>query len=218
VTFLGVCAAYEGADRVEYWCQEARRRLGALGASVMTPRIVDRASADDPHCAELIAEADWIYLGGGHPNVGMQILQDTLSMEAIRSARQHGALICGASAGAMMLCQRSIVITDELDEIVTQMIQKGADDSEWETLETLPLACLGYLPNSMCWPHMNQLFSEKWMTRLLADGETMLGIDEQTVLVGEPQGNWEVWGKGRVALYKPQSGMQYYTEGNHLVM
>jgi cyanophycinase-like exopeptidase len=218
VTFLGICAAYEGAERVEYWCHEARQRLGALGASVMTPRIVDHDSADDPHCAALIAEADWIYLGGGHPNVGMQILQDTLSMEAMQSARQRGALISGASAGAMMLCQRSIVITDELDETVTHLIQEGASDSDWERLETQSLACLGYLPKSMCWPHMNQFFSERWMTQMLTDSETMLGIDEQTALVGEPERGWEVWGKGRVARYQVDSGMQFYTEGNHLVM
>src|SRR6266508_4178218 len=103
VAFLPTPAANDGIETVEHWCSLAREKLSALGAMVDTPRVVDRESANDSRYAQQIAEADWVYLGGGYAHVALPILQDTKVMEAILSTRERGALISGASAGAMMM-------------------------------------------------------------------------------------------------------------------
>ncbi len=64
LVFLPTCAADDGNEAIEYWCNMAREQFTALGAIVETPLVIDRASADDPKCAQLIAEADLIYFGG----------------------------------------------------------------------------------------------------------------------------------------------------------
>src|SRR5512137_1882055 len=69
LVFLPTCAADDGDEAIEYWCNTAREQFTALGAIVETLRVIDRASADDVRYAQSIAEADLIYFGGGYPHV-----------------------------------------------------------------------------------------------------------------------------------------------------
>jgi cyanophycinase-like exopeptidase len=201
IVFLPTCAADDGPETVSYWCEEAKRRLGALGAQVMSARIVDRVSADDPENARLISEADWIYIGGGYPHIGMRILGGTRAQQAIEAARQRGALISGASAGAMMLGARSWVITPDLEFAITEMFTEGTGIGDWSLPLPPPLDCLGFVPKSMCWPHANQLFSIRWLQDgLLPAGHFVIGVDEQTALVNTGNDGWEVQGRGKVTL------------------
>ncbi len=201
VVFLPTCAADDGPETVSYWCEEAQRRLGALGAQVLAARIVDWASADDPENAQRIAEADWVYIGGGYPHVGMRILGGSRSQQALEAAHQRGALISGASAGAMLLGARSWVITPDLDAAITELFTEGTGLGEWSLPLPPPLDCFGFVPRSMCWPHANQLFSLRWLQDgLLPAGYFVIGIDEQTALVNTGTDGWEVQGRGKVTL------------------
>src|SRR4030095_9345610 len=131
VAFLPTPAANDGIENVEHWCSLAREKLSALGASVDTPRVVDRESANDPRHAQQIAEADWVYLGGGYAHVALPILRGTKVMEALLSAKERGALISGDSEGAMMMGEQGIVITPELLEDIGKYWESGAP-SEWD--------------------------------------------------------------------------------------
>jgi hypothetical protein len=62
VAFLPTAATNDGIETVEHWCSLAREKLSALGAIVHTPRVIDRESANDPHYAQQVADADWVYL------------------------------------------------------------------------------------------------------------------------------------------------------------
>jgi cyanophycinase len=217
VVFLPTCASEDGPETVTYWCEEAQRRLGTLGAKVIAARVVDRTSADDPENARLIAEADWVYIGGGYPHVGMRILSGTRSLQALQAARQRGALIAGASAGAMMLGARSWVITPELDAAVTEIFSKGTGVSEWDLPLPPSLECLGFVPRSMCWPHANQLFSMKWLKNgLLPPGHFVIGIDEQTALVHTSTNGWEVLGRGKAILVDDRYQIRELPAGSQL--
>ncbi len=200
VVYLPTCAADDGDETVDYWCRLARERLGAVGAQVETPRIVDIASANDPHHARLIAAADWIYLGGGYPHVAMRILPGTRALDALRSALARGALISGASAGAMLMCARSFVITPELGADVDRALEQG-DTAGWNPPPPPPLDCLGWVPRSLCMPHFNRIpLPHAWLDRgFLPAGFRLIGIDEQTALVNT-DGSWEVQGRGAVTI------------------
>lgn len=217
VVFLPTCATDDGTETVTFWCEEAQRRLGALGAQVLPARIVDRASADDTENARLIAEADWVYIGGGYPHVGMRILGGTRALQALEIARQRGALIAGASAGAMMLGARSWVITPELDTAVTNLLSTGMGVSDWDMPLPPPLECLGIVPRSLCWPHANLLFSLRWLKNgLLPPGYTVIGIEEQTALVSAGTGGWEVQGRGKVTLVDSRYRVKELPAGSRL--
>jgi cyanophycinase-like exopeptidase len=217
VVFLPTCASDDGPETVTYWCDEAQRRLGALSAQVMPVLIVDRASANDPENARLIAEADWIYIGGGYPHVGMRILSGTRALQALKAAHQRGVLITGASAGAMVMGARSWVITPEFDATITELLSTGMGVSEWDMPLPPPLECLGMVPRSMCWPHANQLFSVRWLKNgLLPPGHFVIGIDEQTALVNAGTDGWEVLGRGKVTLVDSRYQVRELPAGSRL--
>ncbi len=217
VVFLPTCATEDGPETVTYWCDEAQRRLGALGAQVFPARIVDRVSADDEENTRLIAEADLIYFGGGYPHVGMRILSGTRALQAIMTAHQRGTLIAGASAGAMMMGARSWVITPEFDANITELLSTGSGVSDWDMPLPPSLECLGMVPRSMCWPHANLLFSVRWLKNgLLPPGHFVIGIDEQTALVNAGTDGWEVQGRGKVTLVDSRYQVRELPAGSHL--
>lgn len=214
IAFLPTCAAHDGIETVEYWCDMAHQRLGASGAEISALKVIDQASADDPENARRIAEADWVYLGGGYPHVGLSILTGTRSLDALYLARQHGALIAGASAGAMLLCGQSWVITSELDESVTELMTDGGNPDEWDLPIPPFLDCLGLLPGTLLWPHLNRFFSMNWVKRgMLPPGYTMIGVDEQTAVVRQHDETWQVLGRGRAVIIGPDRNPLVYTNG-----
>ena len=200
VVYLPTCAADDGDEAIEYWCTTARERLSKLGAQVETPRIVDAASANDMDYARSIAEADWVYLGGGYPHVAMRILPGTRTLEALFAALQRGALISGASGGAMLMGSHSPIVTAQLAEAIGQVWEHGAPP-DWDPPIPTMIACLGLVPHSSIAPHFDRVSSRKWLNGdLIPDGFALVGIDEQTALVACDDRLWEVRGRGTVTL------------------
>ncbi len=219
IVFLPTCAAHDGPETVQYWSEQAQQRLGALGAQVSALQIIDRASADNSDHARQIAEADWVYIGGGYPHVGMQILSGTLALDALHQARQRGALISGASAGAMLLGARSWVITPEMDRVVTALLDQGGNPEEVDIPLPPFLDCLAYIPGVLCWPHLNKFFSMHWVEQgMLPQGCTMLGVDEQTALVSEDALIWQVLGRGRAVVIDESRQLRAYSSGQQFVL
>jgi cyanophycinase len=216
VVFLPTCAADDGAEAIEYWCNTAREKFTALGALVETPRVIDRASADDPQYAQLIANADLIYFGGGYPHVAMRILPETQVMTALQDAFQRGVLIAGSSGGAMLLGARSEVITPELAAEIGRVWESGAPP-DWDPPLPELIDCLGWVANSFCAPHFDRLFTWKWLEHgILAEGEVLIGIDEQTALVSQADHQWEVRGRGGVTIIRNNSKPVRYRAGEAL--
>lgn len=217
IVFLPTCAADDGRERVMHWCEQARQRLQFFGAQVLTPMIVDRDSANNPEYAEQIAAADWIYIGGGYPHVAMRIISGTLAEKSLRSALYSAALISGASAGAMLLCSQSWIISPEFDAVVSQAIREGSNMEGLDFPSMAPLDCLGFIPNSLCWPHFNQFFSMNLLKSSRPAGVTTIGIDELTAIVTNSEGCWQVVGRGSVEIIDSnfqskifQPGMQFF--------
>jgi cyanophycinase-like exopeptidase len=220
VIFLPTCAADDGNDAIDYWCTTAREKFSALGALIETPRVIDRASANNPHYAQLIAEADVIYFGGGYPHVAMNILPDTRVMMALQTALERGVLIAGSSGGAMLLGARSEVMTPELAGEIGRVWKHGSPPDwdpplppiidclgwvkhGWDPPLPPIIDCLGWVKHGFCAPHFNRVFSWKWLERgILAEDEVMIGIDEQTALVLRQADHWQVRGRGAVTLVR----------------
>lgn len=66
-------------------------------------RVVDAASAADPEMTRRIAGSDLVYLPGGDPDAVIRILGGSATLRAIEAARARGAVVAGASAGAMAM-------------------------------------------------------------------------------------------------------------------
>ena len=152
--------------------------LGAQDVEVVY--VIDKASADDPALAAALRTARLIYLPGGFPRHLGETLAGSRAWQAALEAYQDGAVIGGSSAGAMVLC------SDYYDPY-EQKLLKGLD----------------MLPNACVLPHHNQS-GKGWaaqLTQRLPDS-ILIGIDEATGLLSNPDGSWTVHGAGAVTLYR----------------
>lgn len=94
-----------GSAALERVAAEARRDLPPV--RVHHARVVDSASASDRDVVSRLATADLVYLPGGDPDAVVGILAGTDAWHAVGRARSRGAVVAGASAGAMALGERT---------------------------------------------------------------------------------------------------------------
>jgi cyanophycinase len=100
VVVLPTAAAYQHPERVVL---RAAEWFAPLGAQVEGLMVVDRASAEDPGMAAVVARARFVYLAGGSPLHLRAALKKSAVFDALRAAWLGGAVVAGAGAGAMVL-------------------------------------------------------------------------------------------------------------------
>lgn len=103
VVCLPTAAGKEGPERIAYWSQLGVEHFTRLGVEVSTLLVTDLRSANDPHHAQVIEQANFVYLSGGSPVYLYSSLAGTLAWEAIRSVLAEGGILAGCSAGAMVM-------------------------------------------------------------------------------------------------------------------
>jgi cyanophycinase len=177
VLVLPTGAAYEQPDRVVEW---ASRWFEDLGARVRPHRVLTRRDALDPANVEPILAAKMIYLAGGSPMHLRSVLKDSPVWDALVSAWQEGAVLAGTSAGAMVLC----------DPMVDP--RGGA----------LTLG-LGLLTQVAVIPHHDSWSEDKAKRTLKIAPQRLplVGIDERSALLRDPDGGWTTGGAGSVTVH-----------------
>jgi cyanophycinase len=182
VVILPTAAAQEGPERVAYWTDLGTAHYERLGVVAVPLRVLDRDSAGDTGLAAQVAGAGLIYLSGGNPGYLADTLRDSLVLEAIRAAWRDGAALAGCSAGAMAL-------TEEADDVRAGRRRPG----------------LGLVPGLVVVPHFDRI--ERWWSGVvdskragLEPGRLMVGIEEETALVGGPV-RWLVGGRQQVWIF-----------------
>jgi cyanophycinase len=183
VVCLPTAAGQEGEESVGRWLKMGEEHFKALGANVHALHIIDRASADDPLFEPILESADLIYFSGGNPLYLFETMNESRAWSAAQKAWARGAVYAGCSAGAMILAKR-------LPNF--RRVGMGTVDG------------FGILPSNYVMPHFDNAGPFKFLVNLLRrgmkDGEYMLGIDENTALVGQLGGQWKVLGQSKVHL------------------
>ena len=175
--------------------------------------VADRADADEPANAALVAGAGLVYLSGGNPDHLVRTLRDTLVWTAILAAWRAGAALAGCSAGAMALAGTVAPIRRR---------------------STAAVPGLGVVPGVEVLPHFDRFSA--WQPDLAGrrvaaagPGVQVVGIDEDTALVGglpdqawtgEPGGpgnRWQVQGRRSVWLLRGD-GREEAPAGGGLVL
>jgi cyanophycinase-like exopeptidase len=175
---LATAAVPDGPSVVERWHNLGIDQAKRLGVEAIILPVNDRAGADNAAIAEQIAGAGLIYLSGGNPAFLADTLRDTAVWEAIVEAWKVGAALAGCSAGAMAM-------TSWIPSL--RHPRQGGTNG------------LGLLPHLRVIPHFD-FFASKvpdLVTRFLLPHDpaiTVLGIDEETALVGGPK-EWTVQGR-----------------------
>lgn len=184
---LATAAAPEGAKSLGRWHQLGKQQADRLGVEQVVVDVRTRDDAENPTFAAALEGAGLIYLSGGNPAYLAETLRDTAVWRAIVAAHALGAAVAGCSAGAMALSDWAPRIRDLNSEQPTG---------------------LGLVPHVRVIPHFDTMPSRvpdvlRNALLRLPDGTTLLGIDEDTALVGGPH-EWEV--KGRQSVWVLNAG------------
>ncbi len=175
---LATAAVPDGPDVVEKWHNLGRQQAERLGVEPVIVQVNDRDDANRGDLAALISGAGLIYLSGGDPRYLANTLRDTLVWDAIVDEWRSGAALAGCSAGAMAL-------TSWVPSL--RHPRRGGTDG------------LGLLAHLRVIPHFDA-FTKRMpdiVTRFLIPHDehvTVVGIDEDTALVGGPT-EWTVRGR-----------------------
>lgn len=157
---------------------ERRASTAGMAIRVEVARVIDHQSAGDDEAVRRLADADLIHLPGGDPDLIPSTLDGTPALDAIRAAWERGAVLAGASAGAMAL-------------------------AEWTWTPRGGMRGLGFVTGLAVVPHYDDVRRTTWqetIDRLAPGGIGYLGLDERTGAIGAPNGasgrDWLVAGRG----------------------
>lgn len=170
------------------WAQMGTDHFRALGADPVAVMVVDRAGAEDARHVAALADVDWVYFSGGNPGYLVETLTGTPFWNAVLARLRAGAILAGSSAGAMMLGETTFV-----------PLGRGPDGLPTDVRARRAMALV---PGVIVAPHFDILppaIFSLW-ERLVPAGHRLLGIDEDTALVGADSG-WTVHGRGRVLVF-----------------
>lgn len=178
---LATAAVPDGPSVVERWHDLGTTQAKRLGVEPVILAVNDRTDADNVELAARVAGAGLIYLSGGNPGYLAETLRATAVWEAIVDAWRGGAALAGCSAGAMAL-------TSWVPSL--RHPRKGGTDG------------LALLPHMRVIPHFDAFAARMpdVVTRFLLPHDplvTVVGIDEDTALVGGPS-EWTVRGRQSV--------------------
>lgn len=188
---IPTAAAPEGESSLHHWITLGKAQADRMGVEAVSVIAHDRNDADDPRIAEQVRGAGLIYLSGGNPAFLANTIRDTLLWREIESAWRDGAALAGCSAGAMALA----------DHIPTLRLPTHPATSGF-----------GLLPHIRVLPHFDKMFARlpDFMTRFMKvpDGVSVVGIDEDTAIVGGPF-EWEVKGRQSAWLFVDGHRVEY---------
>jgi cyanophycinase len=194
VVCLPTAAGREGDASVNRWSGMGVEHFTRLGADVQALPVIDAASANDINHASVIEEADLIYFSGGDPRYLYQTMKNSLVWQAAQKAWARGAAYAGCSAGAMIL---------------------GKEIPDFRALGMRSIPTFGILPFAFIMPHFDAipLFGKPLVATLrmrLKDGETMIGIDENTAIIGKINNEeWTVMGQAKAHVFTRDKNQDY---------
>lgn len=199
VVCLPTAAGQEGDGSIDRWSNMGVDHFQKLGAEVNALRIIDRVSADDPQWEQYLENADLIYFSGGNPGHLYQTMSGSRAWNAAQRAWQQGAVYAGCSGGAMILGKR-----------IPRLRLSGSTEG------------FGVVPAKFVLPHFDAGHAffrtlAQGIRLQLKQGERMIGVDEDTALVGKLGGEWRVMGRSKVHIYT-REGAQIYESGQSVTL
>jgi cyanophycinase-like exopeptidase len=173
---------------------EAFSRIGTAGGwpvEVASIPVVDGPSAADPELAGWLAEADVIHFPGGDPDLIPTVMLGSSAWAAITHAHAAGAVLAGASAGAMAF-------------------------GSWTWTPGGGMAGLKVVHGLVVVPHAREATWAATVERFVAWAPPglgalglaeMTGVIEEPLLPGSPTMSWRVVGPGEARwLADPEGG------------
>jgi cyanophycinase len=192
-------------DTSESWAELGKAHFTALGADVVPVMVLRRDDAWERRWIDALRDVDWVYFSGGRPQHAINVLAGTPFWEEVVRRHRSGVILAGASAGAMMLGEKSYA-PDDFDAAGFPQSVSLRDG-------------LGVLGGHFVIPHFDLLAQfppervQTWVTAW-PDGFRGIGIDEDTAVVEGAEG-WTVRGRGRAVTMTSFARQMVHASGAH---
>ena len=185
VVVVPAAAAFQRPSRV---VELAEAHFEGLGGTVRPLMVLHRAEAEDPKVVEVVRNARFVYLCDGSPLHLRSVLKDSPLWEAMLSAYRGGAVLAASGAGATLVCDPMV---DPRGGAYTVGLRIVAN-----------LAIFPYHGSAAS--HLRERSLD-----LLPSGATLVGVDDRTALIRDPDATWRCAGVGPVTVYTGRDGVQY---------
>ena len=165
--------------------------FAALGGQTSRLMVLERNDAFNPDLIKGIEGAGVIYFTGGNPDHLLAALQDSPLLEAITRAVEHGTVLAGSSAGAMVM----------------GAMMRRPRLGGW-------VPALGITPGIAVLPHhenSNPAETSRDLQGQVPGDIAVLGIDARSGCLGSA-GHWKAVGSGKVTVYQ-RSEWRVYQSG-----
>lgn len=172
----------------------AQEWFGGLGLEVEGLNVLKRTDANSRELADRAAAGGFFYLAGGDPGHLARTLVGTRVWAAIRSRWLAGAALAGSSAGAMALCEWTLI------------------RASWpHSAQRRDEQALDLVPGTAVLPHYDT-FGQRWVDSASAalPSAVLLGLDERTAAVWDR--GWRAVGPGRVVIWSGGRERQFRRE------
>ena len=170
-------------QRPERAVEHATRWFRDLGLALTELPVLKRTDANSKELAATARGGRFFYLVGGDPGLVAQVLRESRVWAAIVAAWLDGASLAGSSAGAMAMCEHTLI------------------RNTWPNrFDRRPAGALGLVPGVAVLPHYDT-FGERWIESAQRElpGVTLLGLDERTAALWR-DGRWRAAGPGAVTV------------------
>jgi cyanophycinase-like exopeptidase len=188
VLVIPTASAAEGDSVFEMWATKGLSHYEGIGISAEVVPLHTRADADRSELADMLAGASVAYFSGGNPAYLAAVLRDSVFWRALTAERARGMAYAGCSAGVACL-----------GDLAPDSASGTFDQDTWKP-------GLGVFPGIWFGPHWDALDSfvpgiVDFIVSSVPPGETLLGIDEETALLGFDD-VWTVEGTAGVHRYR----------------
>ncbi len=189
VLILPSAAAFEHPERA---VEQAQKWFKGLGATATGLPVFNRRDAEADEYVAAMRVARFVYLADGSPLHLRSVLKGSPLFAALLYAHGRGAVIAASGAGATCIC----------DPMVDP--RGGAYT-----------VGLGIVPGIAVFPdHAGAADHRRERSLDLQPAEAVLvGLDQQTAIVREASGQWNVMGAGRATVYRAGVAVQELTDG-----
>jgi cyanophycinase len=193
VVCLPTAAGREGDASVNRWSNMGVEHFKRLGADVRAVPVIDAESANDLEHASAVEEADVVYFSGGNPAYLHQTMKDSLVWKSAQKVWERGGVYAGCSAGAMILAR---------------------EIPDFRAMGLRSISAFGVVPVAFVMPHFDAIpiFGKPMVATLrkrLKDGEMMVGVDEDTAIVGKLGEEWTVMGTAKAHTFTKGENKSY---------
>jgi cyanophycinase len=187
VLILPTASAHEGDDVFDRWAQMGLDHYARLGIPSEVVSLKTRADAGDPEIVERLDHASLVYFSGGNPARLASVLAGTPFWGRLITLLGQGLAYAGCSAG--VACLVDPAPDSDADPLGGDLWKPG----------------LGLFADLMLMPHWDALDSyiegfTGLVTRARPSGVTLIGIDEETAMVGDGS-RWTVSGRGAIRVF-----------------